>query len=104
MAEAGNAPVLGIIRNMGRPEERQEMVLAHGLEADVADGYQAVRLRYNRSGPLVVRIFLQAGKKLAEGLGDAVRRLFHAQGRQIQSQGFQKLFHSLHGFRIDRIG
>ena len=67
MAEAGNAPVLGIIRNMGRPEERQEMVLAHGLEADVADGYQAVCLRYNRSGPFVVRIFLQAGKKLAEG-------------------------------------
>lgn len=63
------------------------MVFAHRMEADVADDDQAIALGRNGSLPLVIGIFPEPRKKFPKSLSDAVRRLFHAQSLEIQSQG-----------------
>lgn len=87
MAEAGDSPVFRIICHMDGAEKRQQMVLAHRMEADVADDDQAIALGRNGSLPLVIGIFPEPRKKFPKSLSDAVRRLFHAQSLEIQSQG-----------------
>ena len=60
MAEAGNGPLFRVIRHMDGAEKGQQVVFAHGVEADVADDDQAIGLSRNGILPLVIGIFLEA--------------------------------------------
>ena len=59
---------------MGLAEERHQMMLAHGIEVDVAHKHHFAAVLIERGGEMHGGIFRQAGKHLLVHTGNARRR------------------------------
>ena len=86
------------VGDVGLAEERHQVMLAHGVEIDVAHKHHFAAVLIERGGEMHSRVFRQAGEHLFVHTGNACRRLLQTLAVGILAHAFQN--HANAGFDL----
>ena len=98
-AKARHAARMGLVDDVRRAEERQQMMLTHRIKRNGAYGNEAVRLLRQDIRPKFRRIFMQPRKELRIELCGTLRRLLHPLRRSVYAKCCEKFTHGAYGAR-----